>query len=63
MRLCEKFWGQHGRREAGEGAGVVAAGEVRAGLEGLWRRMEGLQRQERMYERWREFTRDTREIA
>ena len=44
-RMCEigqEIWAQDGRRVAGEGRARGRGGRVRAALEGLWRRMEGL---------------------
>ena len=54
-RMCEigqEIWAQQGRWEAGEGRARRGGGRVRAALEALLRRMEGLHRYERMYEGW-----------
>ena len=42
---------------------ATRAGRVRAALEGLWRRMEGLHRYERCFERWTRVHESSREIG
>ena len=47
-----KFWVHDGSREAVEGRARGRGGRVRVGLVAFLRRMEGVDRCERMYEGW-----------